>query len=65
MQSTCKSEVELRYGEGHKELGYGSKIPVLTWDCCFFGAKNRVNDVEVEQRGDIPVLVTSQAGRRW
>ena len=35
----------------------GSKIPVVSWDYCFLGARNRTSDAEVEQRGDSPVLV--------
>ena len=36
---------ERHQGEGRKELGDGSKIPVLSWDHCFLGAK------ESSQRG--------------
>ena len=30
---------------------------VVSWDCCFLGARNRTSDAEVEQGGDSPVLV--------
>ena len=29
-----------------------------SWDYCFLGARNRISEAEVEQRGDGPVLVT-------
>ena len=32
-------------------------MPVVSWDFCFFGARNRISEAEVEQRGDSPVLV--------
>ena len=35
----------------------GLKILVVSWDYCFLGARNRVSEAEVEQRGDSPVLV--------
>ena len=35
----------------------GSKVPVVSWDYCFIGAKNRTSEVEVEQRGYSPFLV--------
>ena len=43
--------------EGRKELEDGSKVPVVSWDYCFFGARNRTTEAEVEQGGDSPVLV--------
>ena len=42
---------------GVQELEDGSKIPVVTWDYCFFGARNRVSEAEVEQREDSAILV--------
>ena len=39
------------------EMEDGSKIPVVSWDHCFLGARNRTTEAEVEQRGDSPVLV--------
>ena len=45
-----------RKGEGRKELEDGSKIPVVSWDSCFFETKNRISEAEVEQGGDSPVL---------
>ena len=29
----------------------GSKVPVVSRDYCFLGARNRATEVEVEQRG--------------
>ena len=29
----------------------------MLWNYCFLGARNRISEVEVEQRGDSPVLV--------
>ena len=43
--------------EGRKELEDGSKVPVVSWDYCFLGARNRTIEAEVEQRGDSPVLM--------
>ena len=43
--------------EGRKVLEDGSKVPVVSWDYCFLGARNRTSEAEVEQRGDSPVLV--------
>ena len=37
--------------EGQKELDDGSKVPVVSRDYCFLGARNRATEVEVEQRG--------------
>ena len=34
------------------ELEDGSKVPVVSWDYCFLGAKNRISEAEVEQRED-------------
>ena len=48
---------ERHQGEGRKELEDGSKVPVVSWDYCFLGARNRTSEAEVEQRGDSPVLV--------
>ena len=44
-------------GEGRKELEDGSKVPVVSWDYCFLGARNRTSEAEVEQCGGSPVLV--------
>ena len=52
-----RGRAERHQGEGRKELEYGSKVPVVSWDYCFLGARNRINEAEVEQRGDSPVLV--------
>ena len=52
-----RGRAERHKGEGRKELEHGSKIPVVSWDCCSFGARNRISEAEVEQRGDSPVLV--------
>ena len=48
---------ERHQGEGRKELEDGSKVPVVSWDCCFFGTGNCTSEAEVEQRGDCHVLV--------
>ena len=47
----------MHQGEDRKELEDGSKVPVVSLDYCFFGARNRISDAEVEQRGDSPVSV--------
>ena len=47
-----RGRAERHQGEGRKELEDGSKIPVVSWDYCFFGTRNRINEAEVEQRGD-------------
>ena len=39
------------------ELQDGSKVPIVSWDHCFLGARNRISEAEVEQRGDSPVLL--------
>ena len=52
-----RGRAERHQGDGCKELEDGSKVPVVSWDYCFLGAKNRASEVEVEQRGDGPVLV--------
>ena len=43
--------------QGRLELDDDGQIPVLSWDYSFVGARNRINEAEVEQRGDSPVLV--------
>ena len=53
----ASSTRERHQAQGHKERKGGSKIPVLSWEYCFFGARNRNNEAEVEQGGDGPVLV--------
>ena len=53
----ARSSRERHQGEGRKELEDGSKVPVVSWDYCFLGARNHTSDAEVEQRGDSPVLV--------
>ena len=52
-----RGRAERDQGEGRKELEDGSKVPVVSWDCCFFGARNRISEAEVGQGGDSPVLV--------
>ena len=52
-----RGRTERHQGEGRKELEDGSKVPVVAWDYCFLGARNRTSEVEVGQRGDSPVLV--------
>ena len=43
---------ERHQGEGRKELEDGSKVPDVSWDCCFLGARNGTSEAEMEQRGD-------------
>ena len=52
-----RGRAERHQGDGRKELEDGSKVPVVSWDYCVLGTKNRASEVEVEQRGDSPVLV--------
>ena len=52
-----RGRVERHQKEGRKEVEDCSKVPVVSWDCCFLGARSRINEAEVAQRGDIPVLV--------
>ena len=57
VQLVSKGEAEPTEKEkGRKQLEYGSKIPVVSWDSCFLEARNRISEAEVEQRGDSPVL---------
>ena len=51
-----RGQADRHQGEGRKELEYGSKVPVVSWDYCFLGARNRISEVEVEQHGDSRVL---------
>ena len=52
-----RGRAERHQGDGRRELEDGSKIPVVSWDYCFLGARNRISEADVEQRGDSPVLV--------
>ena len=52
-----RGRAERHHGEGCKELEDGSKVPVVSWDYYFLGARNRTTEAEVEQLGDSPVLV--------
>ena len=52
-----RGRAERHQGEGRKELEDGSKVHVVSWDGCCLGARNRITEAEVEQRGDSPVLV--------
>ena len=52
-----RGRAERHQAQGRKELDGGSKIPVLSWDYCLFGARNRINEAEVEQHGDSPILL--------
>ena len=47
-----RGRAERHQGEGRKELEDGSKVPVVSWEYCFLGAKSRISEAEVEQRGD-------------
>ena len=55
--SKGRGRAERHQREGRKELEDRSKIPVVSWDYLFFGARNRISEAEVEQRGQSPVLV--------
>ena len=59
VQLVSKGAVEPRdtKEKAAKELEDGSKVPVVSWDHCFLGARKRTTEAEVEQRGDSPVLV--------
>ena len=52
-----RGRAERHQGESRKELEDGSKFPTVSWDYCFVGARNRISETELEQRGDSPVLV--------
>ena len=52
-----RGPAERHQGEVRKEPEDGSKVPDVSWDYCFLGARNRTSEAEVEQRGDSPVLV--------
>ena len=41
-----RGRAERHQREGRKELEYGSKVPVASWDYCFFGARNRISEAE-------------------
>ena len=59
VQFVSKGEVEPgdTKEQGRSELEDGSRVPVVSWDFCFLGTRNRTSEAEVEQRGDSPVLV--------
>ena len=46
-----RGRAERHQGDGRKELEDGLKVPVVSWDYCFLGTKNRASEAEVEQRG--------------
>ena len=52
-----RGRAERHQGKGRKKLEYGSKVPVVSCDYYFLGARNRISEAEVEQRADSPVLV--------
>ena len=52
-----RGRADRHQGEGRKELEDGSKVPVVSWDYCILGARNRISETEVEQRGESLVLV--------
>ena len=52
-----RGRAEGHQGEGRKKLQDGSKVPAVSWDYCFLGARNRTTEAEVEKRGDSRVLV--------
>ena len=43
-----RGRAERHQGQGRKELEDGSKVPVVSWDYCFFGSRNRISEAEVE-----------------
>ena len=45
------------FRHGPQLVSKGEAEPRDTWDFCFLGAKNRISEAELEQRGDSPVLV--------
>ena len=47
-----RGRAERHQGEGRKELADGLKVPVIFWEYCFLGARNRISEAELEQRGD-------------
>ena len=51
------SSRETPRGRPQGVLEDGSKVPVVSLDYCFLGARNQTSEAEVEQRGDSPVLV--------
>ena len=53
-----RGRAERHQGEGRKKLEDGSKVPVVSWDHCFLGARNRTSEVEVEH------LLVSGLGER-
>ena len=58
VQLVSKGVVEPRDTKGEAQRASGwFEVPVVSWDYCFFGARNRTSEAEVEQRGDSPVLV--------
>ena len=46
VQLASKGEVE-PHGDGRRELEDGSKVPVVSWDYCFLGARNHTTEAEV------------------
>ena len=52
-----RSSRERHRGDGHKEDEDGSKNSSIIMGLTFFVAKGQNNDVDIEQRGDSPVLV--------
>ena len=48
-----RGRADRHQGEGRKELEDGSKVAVVSWGYCFLGARNRISEAEVEQRGSI------------
>ena len=52
-----RSRAERHQGEGRAVRSLMMVRRSQSWDYCFFGARNRTSDAEVEQRGDSPILV--------
>ena len=62
VQLVYKGEVEPRdtRNKAARRLTTGQSN-VLSWDYFFFGAKNRINEAELQKRGDSPVFCDA----RW
>ena len=41
-----RGRAERDQGEGRKELEDVSNFPVVSWDCCFLGARNRISEAK-------------------
>ena len=46
VQGRGRAERHQGEGPGRKEFEDGSKVPVVSWDYCFLGTRNRTSDAE-------------------